>query len=464
VSELRELLSSTSDLASEFLESLDERPVQPEVDVDALRRTLAGPLPDGPSDPREVIADLARDAEPGLSGMPAGRYFGFVIGGSVPAALAADWLTSAWDQNAGLFAPTPAAAIVEEVAGEWLRELFGLPEDVSFGMVTGCQMAHVTCLAAARHHVLAERGWDVEADGLFGAPPIRVVVGAQRHATIDRALRFLGMGAPSAVVPADDQGRIVPAALAQALDGVDGPTIVCVQAGEVNTGAFDALDAAADAAQHHGAWLHVDGAFGLWAAVSPSYRALVAGVERADSWATDMHKWLNVPYDSGIAFCRHRDAHRAAMGVRAVYLVQDDEGGREPMDWNPEFSRRARGLSVYAALRSLGRSGVAELVDRACGHAARIGAALAELPGCEVLNDVVLNQVLFRFESDERTDAVLAAVQRSGEAWMAGTVWDGRRAIRVSVSNWSTTDNDVDRTLAAFADAAQATSRDLETR
>jgi glutamate/tyrosine decarboxylase-like PLP-dependent enzyme len=464
VGDVRDLLATTSDLAGDFLESLGERPVLPEVDVEALRRSLTRPLPDGPTDAREVIVDLARDAEPGIAGMPAGRYFGFVIGGSVPAALAADWLTSTWDQNAGLFAPTPAAAIVEEVAGEWLRELFGLPAGIGFGLVTGCQMAHVTCLAAARHHVLAEHGWDVEADGLFGAPPIRVVVGAQRHATIDRALRFLGFGKPTVVVPADDQGRIESEALAEVLDGGRGPTIVCVQAGEVNTGAFDALDRAAEAASAHGAWLHVDGAFGLWAAVSPAYRDLVAGVERADSWATDMHKWLNVPYDSGIAFCRHRDAHRAAMGVRAAYLVQaGDAGPRDAMDWNPEFSRRARGFAVYAALRSLGRSGVVDLVERACAHARRFAAGLAELPGCDVLNDVVLNQVLFRFSSDDATDAVLAAVQRSGEAWMAGTVWDGRHAIRISVSNWSTSDSDVERTLAAFADAVHATSRERET-
>jgi glutamate/tyrosine decarboxylase-like PLP-dependent enzyme len=465
VGDVRDLLLTTSGLAADFVESLGERPVLPEVDIEALRKALERPLPDGPTDPHDVIVDLARDADPGIAGMPAGRYFGFVIGGSVPAALAADWLTTAWDQNAGLFGPTPAAAIVEEVAGEWLRELLGLPEGVSFGFVTGCQMAHVTCLAAARHHVLAERGWDVESDGLFGAPPIRVVVGAQRHATVDRALRFLGFGKPSVVVPADNQGRMDVEALAALLDGGDGPTIVCAQAGEVNTGAFDALGSAADAASAHGAWLHVDGAFGLWAAASPEYRELVAGAERADSWASDMHKWLNVPYDSGIAFCRHRDAHRAAMGVRAAYLVQaGDDGPRDAMDWNPEFSRRARGFAVYAALRSLGRSGVAELVERACAQARRFGAGLAELPGCEVLNDVVLNQVLFRFASDDATDAVLAAVQRSGEAWMAGTVWDGRHAIRISVSNWSTTDADVERTLAAFADAVQATSRERETR
>jgi glutamate/tyrosine decarboxylase-like PLP-dependent enzyme len=404
-----------------------------------------------------VIADLARDAQPGISGMAAGRWFGFVIGGSVPAALAADWLTSTWDQNAGLFAPAPAAAVVEEVAGEWLRELFGLPEGVSYGFVTGCQMAHVTCLAAARHHVLAADGWNVERDGLFGAPRVRVVAGAQRHVTVDRALRFLGFGTAAVeVVQADDQGRILPDALRDALAAGEGPTVVCVQAGDVNTGAFDAIADAADAAEEHGAWLHVDGAFGLWAAASRSLRPLVAGVERADSWATDAHKWLNVPYDSGVAFCRHPESHRAAMGTRASYLVQADEGGpRDQLDWNPEFSRRARGFAVYAALRSLGRSGVAELVERSCAQARRFADGLARLPRSEVLNDVVLNQVLFRFADDGETEAVLAAVQASGEAWMSGTTWDGRRAIRVSVSNWATTDDDVDRTVAAFATAVR---------
>ena len=455
MSELRELLALTSRLAGDFVESLEERPVLPHLDVHELRRALGGPLPDGPTEPRDVIAELARAAEPGIAGMPSGRWFGFVIGGSLPAALAADWLTSAWDQNAGLFAPAPAAGVVEEVAGEWMRELFGLPEGVSFGFVTGCQMAHVTCLAAARHHVLAAHGWDVERDGLFGAPRVLVVAGAQRHVTVDRALRFLGLGTASMhVVSADDQGRIVPEALRAALEDAKGPKIVCVQAGEVNTGAFDALGEAAEVASRHDAWLHVDGAFGLWAAASPSLRHLLAGVERADSWATDAHKWLNVPYDSGLAICRHPDAHRAAMGAQASYLVQAAEGGpRDQLDWNPEFSRRARGFAVYAALRSLGRSGVAELVERACAQARRFGAELDRLPGCVVLNEVVLNQVLFRFETDAETDRVLAAVQTSGEAWMSGTTWQGKRAIRISVSNWSTTEEDVDRTLAAFAAA-----------
>jgi glutamate/tyrosine decarboxylase-like PLP-dependent enzyme len=455
MSETRELLATTARLAGEFVDSLDARPLLPDVDVGELRRALGVPLPDKPTPATEVIEELARAAEPGLAGMASGRWFGFVIGGSLPAALAADWLTSAWDQNAGLFRPAPAAAVVEEVAGEWLRELLGLPEDVSFGFVTGCQMAHVTCLAAARHYVLRAHGWDVERDGLFGAPPVRVLVGAQRHVTIDRALRFLGFGSAALEeVAADAHGRIVPEALDAALAHADRPSIVCAQAGEINTGAFDPFPVIADAAARHGAWLHVDGAFGLWAAASPSLRQLLAGAERADSWATDAHKWLNVPFDSGIAFCRHPDAHRSAMGIRAAYLVHSDGDFREPMEWNPEFSRRARGFAIYAALRSLGRAGVAALVDRSCEHARRFAAGLERLPGCELLNEVVLNQVLFRFRSDEDTERVLAQVQASGAGWMSGTTWEARRAIRISVVNWSTTDDDVDRTLAAFAAAA----------
>jgi glutamate/tyrosine decarboxylase-like PLP-dependent enzyme len=455
VSEIRELLTQTSAIAADFLESLDERPVLPDVDIQALRKGLGGPLPEAPSSPGNVVAELAAHSDAGLSGMPSGRWFGFVLGGSVPAALAADWLATAWDQNAGLFAPAPAAGVIEEVAGEWLRELFGLPEGVSFGFVTGGQMANFTSLAAARHHVLAAHGWDVERDGLFGAPPVSIVAGAKRHATIDRSLRFLGIGTGAIVeVAADDQGRLVTDALAAALDALTGPTVVCAQVGEVNTGAFDALGPIADLAYEQEAWLHVDGAFGLWAAASPSLRHLVENIELADSWATDAHKWLNVPYDCGVAFCRHPVSHRAAMGIQAAYLVQAAEGGpRDALDWNPEFSRRARGFAVYAALRSLGRQGIAELVERCCAHARRFAEGLAELPGCEVLNEVVLNQALIRFETDERTDAVMAAVQKSGEAWMSGTTWEGRKAIRISVSNWQTSDRDVERTMAAFAAA-----------
>jgi glutamate/tyrosine decarboxylase-like PLP-dependent enzyme len=450
VSETRELLALTAELAADFLESLDERPVFPSASEDELHERLGGPLPEEPTPPRTVVSELAADADGGVVGMAGGRYFGFVIGGAVPASLAADWLTSVWDQNAGLYVGGPAAAVVEEVAREWLCELLGLPRDASVGYVTGCQMAHVTALAAARHEVLRRVGWDVNREGLTGAPPIRVVVGAKRHVTLDRALRLLGIGDRSlVVVPADAQGRIDASAAAEALRSADTPAILCGQAGEVNTGAFDDLGALADAAEAADAWFHVDGAFGLWAAATPALRHLTAGAERADSWATDCHKWLNVPYDSGLAFCRHPDAHRAAMSVTAAYLVQGSEQ-RDEVDWTPEFSRRARGFAVYAAIRQLGRSGIAELVERTCAHARRIAADLADVPGVELLNDVALNQVLFCFETDDRTDAVLAHVQQSGEAWLSGTTWDGRKAIRVSVSNWQTSDDDVSRLLSAF--------------
>jgi glutamate/tyrosine decarboxylase-like PLP-dependent enzyme len=451
---MRDLLKRTADLAADFLDTLDERPVFPRTTYEELRAGLDATLPEGPTDPRRVIDELAAATEPGHVATPSGRYFGFVIGGAVPAALAADWLTSAWDQNAGGFAVSPSAVVVEEVAGEWLRELLGLPVGVSYAFVTGCQMAHVTCLAAARVHVLQAAGWDVNADGLAGGPPIRVVVGAKRHVTIDRALRLLGIGTSQIVaVDADDQGRMRPDALRAVLAEPGGPTIVCAQAGEVNPGSFDPLPPIADAAGEADAWLHVDGAFGLWAAASPELRHLVAGHDRADSWATDAHKWLNVPYDSGLAFCRHPDPHFASMTARAEYLVVEEDS-REPLDWTPEFSRRARGFAVYAALRSLGRSGVAELVERSCRHARRLAAELARVQGAEIVNEVVLNQVLLRFESDERTAEILRAVQESGEAWMGGTTWDARAAIRVSVSNWQTSDEDVARTVAAFERAA----------
>ena len=306
-------------------------------------------------------------------------------------------------------------------------------------------MANVTGLAAARFHVLSAAGWDVNRDGLTGAPPVRVLVGEKGHVTVVRALRLLGLGAPT-TVESDEQGRLRADALAAALEDGGGPTIVCAQAGEVNTGAFDPLPAIADACERAGAWLHVDGAFGLWAAASPRFRHLVEGVERADSWTTDAHKWLNVPYDSGIVLCAHPEAHRAAMTVSAAYLIQDEgeQRVRDQVDWVPEFSRRARGFTVYAALRWLGRRGLAELVERACDAASAFAAQIVELPGVEVLNEVVLNQVLFRFESDERTDEVLLAVQESGRIWLGGTTWDGRKAIRLSVSNWQTGDEEID--------------------
>jgi glutamate/tyrosine decarboxylase-like PLP-dependent enzyme len=454
----RELLLRTAEMAGDFLESLDQRAVWPPASVDELRRALGGPLPNEPVDPLVVVEELAAAADRGVVAMPGGRYFGFVIGGSLPAALAADWLTSVWDQNAGLVVGGPAAAVAEEVAGEWLKQLFGLPPRTSFAFVTGCQMAHVTCLAAARHGVLERAGWDVERHGLIGAPRIRVYVGGKRHVTVDRALRLLGLGSESTVpVLTDEQGRLRPEALEAALAGHDGPGMVCAQVGEVNTGAVDAMPEIAELAKSAGAWLHVDGAFGLWAAASPKLRRIVEGVDEADSWATDAHKWLNVPYDCGLAFVAHPEAHRAAMAMTAEYLVADSEAARDAMDWTPEFSRRARGVAVYAALRSLGRSGVAELVERCCRHARRFAEELGRLPGCEILNEVVLNQVLLRFGDDAATRAVLEAVQRSGEAWMSGTMWDERFAIRISVSNWRTSDEDVARTVAAFERAVAAT-------
>jgi glutamate/tyrosine decarboxylase-like PLP-dependent enzyme len=450
----RELLRRTAEIAADFLESLERRPVWPDASTAELRAALDGPLQDEPRDPLAVVEELAAATDPGVVAIPGGRYFGFVIGGALPASLAADWLTSTWDQNVGLVVGGPSAAIAEDVAGSWLKELLGIPAHASFAFVTGCQLAHVTCLAAARHAILERAGWDAERDGLAGSPPIRVFLGGKRHVTIDRALRLLGLGSESATrVEADSQGRMRVDALAEALRGVEGPAIVCAQVGEVNTGAIDSLPEIADLCARAGAWLHVDGAFGLWASASPTLRPLVAGVERADSWATDAHKWLNVPYDCGLAFVAHPDAHRAAMRLTAEYIVMDEQETRDPMDWTPEFSRRGRGFAVYAALRSLGRVGVAELIDRSCRHARTFGEELARLPGCEIQNEIVLNQVLFRFADDETTNSVLAAVQSSGEAWMSGTTWEGRAAIRTSVSNWRTSDEDVTRTLAAFRNA-----------
>jgi glutamate/tyrosine decarboxylase-like PLP-dependent enzyme len=453
----RELLRRTAEIAGDFVESLERRPVWPSATVEELRAALGGPLQDHPIDALDVIEELAREADPGVVAMAGGRYFGFVIGGSTPAALAADWLTSTWDQNAGLVVGGPAVAVAEDVAGEWLIELFGFPARTSVAFVTGCQMAHVTCLAAARHEVLDAADWDVERLGLTGAPPVRVFVGGKRHVTVDRALRLLGFGSESrAQIATDDQGRMRPGALEAALAAHTGAAIVCAQVGEVNTGAVDAMPEIAALAKAAGAWLHVDGAFGLWAAASPTLRGLVDGVADADSWATDAHKWLNVPYDCGLAFVAHPEAHRAAMAMTAEYLITDHGAAHDQMDWTPEFSRRARGVKVYAALRSLGRSGIADLIDRSCAHARRFAGEVAQLPGCEVLNDVVLNRVLFRFADDQTTNAVLADVQVSGEAWMSGTTWDGRAAIRLSVTNWRTTEEDVARTGAAFERAVSS--------
>lgn len=444
--DLRALFAQTAELAAAFYDSLDERAVYPRATVEELRAAFARPLPEQGTPASTVIAELAEAADRGLVAEPGGRYFGFVIGGAIPASIAADWLTATWDQNAGLYVIGPSAAVAEEVAGAWLIELLGLPRHASFGFVTGGQMATFTALAAARHHVLQNAGWDVERDGLTGAPRVRVVVGSKRHGTIDRALRMLGLGAPTEVIPADADGRM----LADHLALTDEPTIVCAQAGEVSTGACDPFNAVCDARDGAGnAWVHIDGAFGLWAGVSDSLRHLVAGVERADSWAVDAHKWLNVPYDSGLAFTAHPESHSAAFSSRPPYLVFDAET-RDALDWNPEHSRRARGFTVYAAIRALGRSGIVEVVERCCAHARRFADGLADL-GAEVLNEVDLNQVLFRFATDEQTNAVLRAVQDEGSTWMGGTVWDERSAIRFSVSNWQTTDEDIDRALSIYA-------------
>jgi glutamate/tyrosine decarboxylase-like PLP-dependent enzyme len=384
-----------------------------------------------------------------------------VIGGSLPAALAADWLVSAWDQDAGLYVLGPAAAVVEEVAAEWLRELFGLPRTASVGFVTGCQMANFTGLLAGRHAVLARVGWDVEDRGLTGAPAVHVVVGAQAHVTIFAALRMLGLGSGTVRrVAADDQGRMRPDALRDTLRSCDGPTIVCAQAGEVNTGAFDPLAEIGEVCRAHGAWLHVDGAFGLWAAADPARRHLLRGVELAHSWATDAHKWLNVPYDSGIAIVSDPAAHTAALTKRADYIVRLGGDTRDPSDYVPESSRRARGFAIYAALKSLGRRGVADLVERSCSLAARMAGRLRASGVADVLNSVELNQVLVRFrapagrDGDAHTRAVIERVQQDGTCWLGGTTWHGRAAMRISVSGWCTTDADADRSVDAIMRAA----------
>lgn len=443
-----------------FLDGLPSRRVGADASVEQLREALGGPLPVKPTEGVAVIDALVADCDPGLIAMAGPRYFGFVIGGGLPAAVAADWLTSVWDQNSGLFATGPASSVVEEVAAAWLIELFGLPEHVSTAFVTGAQMSHVTCLAAARHHVLAERGWDVEERGLNGAPRIRVVCGDQKHATVDRALRYLGMGtACIEPVPTDAQGRLHAADLEHALGASDDATIVCLQAGDVNSGAFDEIGAACDVAHARNAWVHVDGAFGLWAAASDELRGLVVGVERADSWTTDGHKMLNVPYDSGYAFCAHPESHNAAIGVHASYLIHSEGRQRDPVDWTPEFSRRARGFATYAAIKALGRSGIAEMVERVCAHARRFADILGAAPGIEILNDVVLNQVLVAFTDAAGADiapAVVTGVQTDGTCWLSGSTWKGRPVMRISVSNWSTTTADVERSADAILRIARS--------
>jgi len=459
------LMRRTTDLALGYLDSLEGRPVAATAGRDGLLADLGGPLPEAGVDALEVVEDLARAADPGLVASGGPRYFGFVIGGSLPAALAADWLTSAWDQNAGLFAAGPAASVAEEVIGAWLIDLLQLPSGTSFGLTTGCQMAHFSCLAAARHAVLDRAGWDVEERGLFGAPEIDVVIGTEAHATIHTALQFLGLGRARVIaVDSDDQGRMRLDMLARDLPDGSRPVIVCLQAGNVNTGAFDPLGDAIDLVRSRcpNAWVHIDGAFGLWAAASPRLSHLVTGHEGADSWASDGHKWLNVPYDCGYAFVRDPEAHAAALSPKsAAYLVYGT-AERDEFRWVPEFSRRARGFPTYAALRSLGRSGVADLIDRCCRLAVRMADGLrAAGEGVEVLNDVVLDQVLVRFrgpggaDTDAYTRDVIKRVQDDGTCWLSGTTWHGMAAMRISVVNWATTGDDIDRSLAAILRAAR---------
>lgn len=456
------VLDVTTSSARAYLDSLADRDVYPDASPETIRAALDVPLTEDGSPPEEVVAELARDLEPFVTAHASGRFFGFVIGGLHPASYGAELLVSTWDQNAALYAAAPGVAIVEEVATRWLIELLGLPEGSSVGFVTGGQMANVTCLAAARDHVLREVGWDVESDGLPGAPPINVVTKTGRHSSVPRALRYLGLGERCAVeVGCDEQDRYLPNQLRTTLESLEGPTVVCAEAGNINTGAFDPLDEIADAADEHRGrgnptWVHVDGAVGLLAATSAEHGHLTTGMSRLDSWSVDGHKLLNVAYDCGIAICRHAAAHRAAMSVQASYLPRIEGALRDEMDWNPELSRRARGVGVYAVLRSLGRNGVAAVVDRTVSLARRFAAELTASGHAEVLNDVVFNQALIRWlppegrDPDDFNDRVIAAIQTDGTAYVGGTSWRGRRLMRISVSDWATDDQDVDRTVAAM--------------
>lgn len=444
--------------ASDYLQRLPERHVAAQANRDELLTALGGALP-AQGEPEEAVLDrLAAQAERGTSACASPRYFGFVIGGSYPIALAADWLTSSWDQNAGLYMISPLVSVLEDIAADWLLELFDLPRTASVGFVTGCQMANFTALAAARHGVLRRVGWDVETDGLYGAPRVHLVTSAESHVTIDVAARYLGFGTRAIRrVESDDQGRMRADHLRTVLKELDGPVIVCAQAGNVNTGAFDPLQDIGAITREHGAWLHVDGAFGLWARASRSHHVLAAGIELADSWATDAHKWLNVPYDCGVVIVREREDHRAAMSSSAAYLIQTRGAERDPTDWVPEFSRRARSVPVYATLRALGRDGVEALVRRNCDLARQIAQRLEAESGVRILNDVVLNQVLVRFgDDDETTRRVVTGVQQDGTCWLSGTVWHGLAAMRISVSNWATDENDARRSADAIVSVFRA--------
>ncbi len=461
-SDLRQALDSAYQHALTHLENLDQSSVAATADLETLRAQICKPLTSEGIAPEQVIEELVRDTAGGLLGSAGGRFFGWVIGGVLPAAMAADWLTSAWQQNAALYACSPAASVVEETVGSWVKELLRLPSSASFALVSGCQMAHVTCLAAARHALLARRGWDVEAQGLFGAPPIRILSSSERHGSFERAVRMLGLGhARIRLLPVDSEGRLTPEALAAELEqDPAAPTIVLLQAGDINIGAYDSFTELVPIAKRYGAWVHVDGAFGLWAAASPRLQHLVNGVEQADSWATDGHKWLNVPFDSGFAFVADPESHRASLAIRAAYLTHATEA-RDQVEWNPEWSRRARCFPAYAALRQLGRDGLEEVIERCCRHAHSLVIGMGELAGVEVLWEPVINQGLVRFlnpipgateeDHDRWTDEVIAKILKTGEAFFGGTTWRGKRAMRISVCNWRTSDADVERVVKAVA-------------
>jgi glutamate/tyrosine decarboxylase-like PLP-dependent enzyme len=441
---VRHLLSLTAETAARYLEDLDGRSVAPSSEALVGLAEFDEPMPEGPCEPECVLEMLDRVGSPATVGMAGRRFFGFVIGGSLPAALAANWLAGAWDQCPGLFVASPAGTVLEEVALGWLLDVLKLPAGCGGSFVTGATVANFSALAAARRSVLARAGWEVDADGLFGAPPITVVVGEEAHPSLIKALGMLGLGRSRVVrVPVDGQGRM----RAGEIPPLSGPAIVCMQAGNVNSGAFDPAAEICARANAAGAWVHVDGAFGMWAAASPRYAHLVDGVAEADSWATDAHKWLNVPYDSGLAFVRDAAALTGAMTLTAAYLPQG--GHREPSQYTPELSRRARGVEVWAALKSLGRSGLAGLIERTCAHASRFAEAL-RAGGCEILNDIVLNQVLVSFGNAERTLGVIERVQRDGTCWCGPTEWQGRTAMRISVSSWATREEDVERSVEAI--------------
>jgi len=465
----RKPLEAAFKSALAYLENLDSSPAGTSVDLQTLRNRLDRPLTPQGVPAEQVVSELIHDVEGGIIGSAGGRFFGWVIGGTLPAALAADWMTSVWDQNAALYACDPGAAVVEEIVGAWMKGILGLPADASFALTTGSQMAHVTCLAAARHSLLARHGWDVERKGLFGAPPIRLLACGHQHGTVERAVRLLGFGTDRVInLESDVASRMMPESLETALkENPDAPTIILLQAGDINTGGYDRFEYIIPMAQHFGAWVHVDGAIGLWAAASPRYRHLTSGMAGANSWVTDGHKWLNTPYDCGMAFVTDSESHRASMSHRASYLTHDEDA-RDQMDWNPEWSRRARGFATYAALRQLGREGVAALVERCGLHARALVAGIGALPGAETMWKPIINQGMVRFldaragateeDHDRRTNEVIAAIVADGEAFFGGTTWRGRRCMRISVSNWMTGEEDVARAIAAVERATRGKS------